>query len=127
MFTKDELKSKKLNELKQIAKDNDIKLPKAVKKDELVSLLAKKLQKGTTKVKAAEQPAVKQQEQTFQDITPNKIDFNKIPELPYGYGKDKLVFMIKDPNWGFVYWEFSDELSKAHNIYDSNIEKFKNL
>ena len=126
MLSKKELKLKKLNELKQLAKDNDISLTKGIKKDEIITLLAKKLQEVSGKQEKTKNnlQAENEQEQTLKDFTPNKIDFNKIPDLPHNYGKDKLVFMIKDPNWGFVYWEFSENLSNFHGIYDSSKEKY---
>jgi len=45
-----------------------------------------------------------------------------MPELPSSYGKNKIIFMIRDPYWGFAYWDISEELKKEHNLL--NIDKF---
>jgi uncharacterized protein len=117
MFTEKELKSKKVPDLKKIAKENDIQLPKSVKKDELIKLILKIF------AKKDENKSVKPEEPVKEERKTKKIDFSKLPDLPGSYGKDKLVFMIKDPNWGFIYWEFSENLTRAHNIYDGATEK----
>lgn len=30
-----------------------------------------------------------------------------MPEIPWHYGKDRMVLMVRDPNWIFAYWEIS--------------------
>lgn len=41
------------------------------------------------------------------------------PELPRGYGKDRLVLMARDPHWLFAYWEVTatkqDEFINTHS------------
>jgi len=58
------------------------------------------------------------------------------PELPYRYNSDKLVVMVRDPNWLYSYWDFSDGLRdrtlerapgaawvlRVHNLTDGNHE-----
>jgi len=45
---------------------------------------------------------------------------NKIqhPEIPWQYGSDRLVLMVRDPNWLFAYWEITaakqDEFSQQY-------------
>ncbi len=39
--------------------------------------------------------------------------------MPEVYGKDKIVFMVRDPYWGFTYWEITQKLLKEFNLGDS--------
>jgi len=40
------------------------------------------------------------------------------PEIPWQYGADRLVLMVRDPNWLFAYWEITaakqDEFSQQY-------------
>ncbi len=58
------------------------------------------------------------------------------PELPHEYGTNKVVAMVRDPNWIYVYWDLSggarERLSaqvvggawvlRVHNLSDGHIE-----
>ena len=39
-----------------------------------------------------------------------------LQELPEAYGKDRLIFLIRDPAWGFVYWEIESNTRFKHNL-----------
>ncbi|MBN1405582.1 MAG: DUF4912 domain-containing protein, partial [Candidatus Omnitrophica bacterium] len=49
--------------------------------------------------------------------------------LPSGYGKDRIVAMVRDPWWVFVYWEITprleqavkDEISKHAKVFEKSI------
>ena len=38
------------------------------------------------------------------------------PELPDGYGIDRITLMVRDPHWLFCYWEVSEELLAAARV-----------
>lgn len=38
---------------------------------------------------------------------PPKVYVDRGPELPQEYGQDKVVAMVRDPNWIYVYWDLS--------------------
>jgi hypothetical protein len=35
-------------------------------------------------------------------------------ELPHGYNQDRLVALVRDPQWIFTYWEITEERKQAH-------------
>lgn len=38
------------------------------------------------------------------------------PEVPWHYGLDRMVLMVRDPNWIFAYWELSATKQEDFNI-----------
>ncbi len=38
---------------------------------------------------------------------PQPVFVDRGPELPNEYGEDKVVAMVRDPNWIYVYWDLS--------------------
>ena len=62
---------------------------------------------------ASKKPAQFQQE-TSEELTPVQIDYQeagppKEPELhlPKSYGSDRMVLMVRDPDWLYAYWEIT--------------------
>ncbi|KJS15860.1 MAG: hypothetical protein VR69_11350 [Peptococcaceae bacterium BRH_c4b] len=43
-----------------------------------------------------------------------------LPELPHAYGINRLVLLVRDPNWLYAYWEITatkqDEFEAAHGV-----------
>lgn len=109
MSLKEELNELSISELKKIAKDFNIKYEKNIKKYDLVNLI---LESG--KITELEKRENNQSE--------NKKNENNILELPKSYEKDRIVLMIRDPYWGFVYWNLTENLINENNLY--NIDKF---
>lgn len=49
-------------------------------------------------------------QELFPDIQfPPEIEHEHIPELPWGYGDNKIAIMARDPEWIYAYWEISAE------------------
>ncbi|SFF97102.1 hypothetical protein SAMN05660649_00265 [Desulfotomaculum arcticum] len=42
-----------------------------------------------------------------QSETTPKISKHPIQEIPWNYGIDRLVLMVRDPNWIYAYWEIT--------------------
>ena len=70
------------------------------------------LQDNPSSTTAAPAEAPKPQKQDF---------FQNTPELPQSYNKDKLVLMVRDPFWGFAYWEVSDNTRNNNGLNDKNL------
>ncbi|MCK4798436.1 MAG: DUF4912 domain-containing protein [Spirochaetes bacterium] len=127
MYTRNDLKAKTVKELKEFADNNNVKYINIVKKDKLIALIlddmkSKEIDKQT-KVKSNKKISSKTNSLHKNTNTKQK-SFENSPNLPGDYGKDKMVFMIKDPYWGFVYWEITDAARKKHNLHKDNIEKY---
>jgi hypothetical protein len=125
MIKKDELAKMKIAELKTLANDKKVNVPAKATKDEIIKLIlaSEEVTKTAEKVKetltdnpssttAAPAEAPKPQKQDF---------FQNTPELPQSYNKDKLVLMVRDPFWGFDYWEVSDNTRNNNGLNDKNL------
>ena len=118
-------------ELQELAQKKGITGVSRMTKDALVAALAKLAKaKAKAREKAESKPKVKlrsrpqrhaahlsngsasveeQIERSKYDVgTPTKDLSAKIPrELPKGYGKDRIVCMVRDPYWLHTYWELT--------------------
>jgi hypothetical protein len=45
----------------------------------------------------------------FTAVKPAAEERPKAPEMPYNYGEDKIVLMVRDPRWVHAYWEITEE------------------
>lgn len=59
---------------------------------------------------APKAPSVKHEEPKPQLERKEIIPAPEIPELPDGYGDNRIVLMVRDPEWLFTYWEIRKEV-----------------
>ena len=121
----EDLKKKKVVELKDLAKKKHIKLDVKFKKDDIIKLILQ--HEKNNEVAEVKKEEITEKTSSFINAQPvfnenNKDNLNNGQSLPSKYGKDKFVFMVRDPKWGFVYWELTDGLINMHNLNAS--EKF---
>jgi hypothetical protein len=136
-MTRDQLQARSKKTLIELARKQGIPGWHGMTKDELVRALARRLPKPVarkvvsprhrarkpavrTKVTAPVQPAAarntsgapsaeEQVESSKFDMgVPTKDLSAKVPkDLPAGYGKDRIVVMVRDPYWLHCYWELT--------------------
>ncbi len=121
MFDKVALSKKTVKELQGIADENKIVYNSKAKKDDLIKLILQ-----VDKVSSD----AKQKKDNLNGVSSSGISassnapktenkshfFNNIPELPHVYGKNKIIFLVRDPHWGFVYWEITENLSRQFGL-----------
>ncbi|OHD14574.1 MAG: hypothetical protein A2086_08015 [Spirochaetes bacterium GWD1_27_9] len=126
MLNQKELEKNTLAELKSIADDKELDYDKKVKKDDLIKLILeseKVIETANQKKEDLKDNPTSQTSSGFQKPQEQKQDFfYNVPNLPQVYGKNKIVFMVRDPYWGFVYWELTKDLINQHNL--SGIDRF---
>jgi hypothetical protein len=59
---------------------------------------------------APETPAVKYEELRPEIERKEVVYVPAIPELPEGYGDNRIVLMVQDPKWLFSYWEIQKDV-----------------
>ena len=65
---------------------------------------------------APEAPSVKQEEPQQKIETKEVVYALQIQELPDAYGDNRIVLMVRDPEWLFTYWELrKDVIDSARN------------
>ncbi len=128
MFTFESLNNLSMKELEKIALENNItNIEEITSKNDLIILILRII-----KLKEIEGEKQKDLHVNYSSSMLNKTNEEKkdyfidkftenIPNLPGSYDKNRLVFMIRDPFWGFVYWDFNHALVNEHNL--NNIDK----
>src|SRR5262245_49703755 len=122
-MTSDKLQSYSKKELAVMARDRGIAGWHGMRKEELVAALARsrrpakparakprpKPQKAAARNTSAPASAEEQVERSKYDVgVPTKDLSAKVPKhLPAGYGKDRIVVMVRDPYWLHAYWELT--------------------
>jgi len=122
---KEDLVSLSISELKKIATGIGIKFDQKSKKSELVEIL---LKSGANIKPFVEKTELIQDEYSGNlssnnfkdDYRPSKV-YKENSELPKSYGKNRLVFMIRDPYWAFAYWEISKEVFDQYQLSDKEM------
>ncbi len=124
MIKKEELLKMKVADLKNVAKDNKVKVPAKATKEELIKLIlaSEEVLETAEKVKETLKDNPSSPVAEPQQAKPQPQDFFKdVHELPQNYGRDKLVLMVRDPFWGFAYWEISSNTANNNNLADKNL------
>jgi len=128
MFNKKDLSNLTISDLKKIADEIKVNYSKNIKKEDLVNLIlqAEKM-KELTEEKKSDLNNNPHSQTSFQYYESKNIKNEYIPtnseeDLPKVYGKNKIVLMVRDPYWGFAYWDLSEDLIKEHNLF--NVKKF---
>jgi hypothetical protein len=118
-MTRTQLRDYTRKQLVELAREQGIAGWHAMRKDELVDALAAQHRKDRRKKKpdrlvAPVQPAAARNtsgnpEQSKFDVGAPTRDLSaKTPrDLPAGYGKDRIVCMVRDPYWLHAYWELT--------------------
>ncbi len=117
-MTRDELQTRSRKELAALARDQGITGWHAMRKEELVEALApvrgkrkpRKVAHARPQAAAARNTSGEQEVENskFNVGVPTKDLSAKVPrDLPAGYGKDRIVVMVRDPYWLHCYWELT--------------------
>lgn len=123
MYSIDKLKKEPLKELKKIAGNLKVIFTSKVKKDDLIKLILNSQKKQDQKLNDQKKEVLKDNsstKSTLQNNSNKKPNFDNIPDLPGVYGKDKIVFLVRDPFWGFVYWEITEQKAIEFNLSNAN-------
>ncbi len=66
--------------------------------------------KGTPEKKVRVRPLKKMGTVVVHKRLPRKSNSRPLnQDLPFSYGKTKLSLLVRDPEWGYAYWDFSAE------------------
>jgi len=120
-MTRDDLLACTKKQLADLAREQSIAGWHGMRKDELVSalepLVARKRRKPAAhKLVAPVQKAAARNTSPEEQVESSKFDVGtptrdlsaRVPkDLPAGYGKDRIVAMVRDPYWLHTYWELT--------------------
>lgn len=122
-MTRAELQALTKPQLLDLARRHDVAGVRSLRKDDLVIAIQKalrRLQRKTRKILAPVQKAAARNttgspsseeriESSKYDVgVPTRDLSDRVPrDLPTGYGKDRVVLMVRDPYWLHCYWELT--------------------
>src|SRR5438067_1505936 len=116
-MTRDQLQSWTKKELAKLARQKGLPGWHSMCKQELVELLAptrarrdkKKSVRSRPQTAAARNTTEQEAESSKYNVgVPTRDLSAKVPrDLPAGYGKDRIVAMVRDPYWLHCYWELT--------------------
>ncbi|RAO99533.1 hypothetical protein PW5551_03355 [Petrotoga sp. 9PW.55.5.1] len=114
-----------IQELRSIAKSLGIKLKRTLKKKEILKLVQIEIQKlldDSIKTKENEKEKSPKKVKIESKIK-TSLKSNEAKEVPKNYNKDRIKMIPVNPNWVYVYWDFSkktkmklNELSKKNKL-----------
>lgn len=124
-MTRDTLQARTKKELANLARKKGVAGWHSMCKEELVDALApvrgkskKKPPRSRPQTAAARNTTEMEVESSKYNVgIPTKDLSSKVPkELPNGYGKDRIVTMVRDPYWLHCYWELTRQaISRAES------------
>lgn len=120
-MTRDQLLACTKKQLADLARDHDVSGWHGMRKEELVEALARHYRRE--KRRAARQDAPVQRAAARNTSPEEQVESSKydvgVPtrelsgraprELPAGYGKDRIVLLVRDPYWLHCYWELTHQ------------------
>jgi uncharacterized protein len=128
-YTKTSLKAMRKSQLVELALKMGLTGVSGLKKDDLIEKILRESSKEKEKTKVKKPKKVELSEQNGQTFTSSKKyeieNINAVVEpeypvetkdLPSEYDDTKLILLIRDPWWAFVYWEISQEVREKYNI-----------
>jgi len=115
-MTRDQLQSRTKKELADQARKQGVAGWHAMRKEDLVEALAPARNKRKKKPLRSRPQTAAARNTTEQEAESSKFNVGvptrdlsaKVPrDLPSGYGKDRIVAMVRDPYWLHCYWELT--------------------
>ena len=94
--------------LTNIAQKEGIKVSKNIDKQDLIDLIIEAIEEDRNDNRILDNPVMKIKEKKFDITLDEQYYFNddKYP-LPEKYHETKIVLLLRDPAWAFVYWEIN--------------------
>lgn len=129
MFNEQELSAMTVKELQEIADNNKIKYTAKLKKKDIINLILEHSKVSETITEKKKQLDEKNDSSNMSSSAVSKNTssrgneaFNNMPDIPNHYGRNKITFMVRDPFWGYVYWEINSSLIEQHSL--NSTEKY---
>ncbi len=116
-MTKERLLSVSMEELERIAISRGLSIREDLSKSALVDSILETLEEVKRERDEQNNLPIRGEKTKFIITEDEEFDTVKQDEypIPERYNETKVVFMVRDPNWAFAYWD----------IEDQNIEKIK--
>lgn len=114
-MTKERLQSLSYKSLLEIAERDHLAYDEGIEKEELISLVLDSLEEERLDRERLNNLAVRIEATKYKVSLDEEFDFTSAEEinLPERYNETKIMLMLREPTWGFVYWDLKFDLIKT--------------
>ncbi len=122
-MTKERLQSLSYKSLLEIAERDHLAYDEGIEKEVLISLVLDSLEEERRDREKLNNLAVRIEATKYNVSLDEEFDFSSAEEinLPERYNETKIMLMLREPTWGFVYWDLKFDVMKILNT-DSDFE-----
>lgn len=113
-MTKERLQSLSYKSLLEIAERDHLAYDEGIEKESLISLVLDSLEEERRDREKLNNLAVRIEATKYSVSLDEEFDFSSADEvnLPERYNETKIMLMLREPTWGFVYWDLKFDLIK---------------
>lgn len=122
-MTKERLQSLSYKSLLEIAERDHLAYDEGIEKEVLITLVLDSLEEERRDREKLNNLAVRIEATKYNVSLDEEFDFSSSEEinLPERYNETKIMLMLREPTWGFVYWDLKFDVMKKFNS-DSDFE-----
>jgi uncharacterized protein len=113
-MTKERLQSLSYKSLLEIAERDHLAYDEGIDKEALITLVLDSLEEERRDREKLNNLAVRIEATKYNVSLDEEFDFSSAEEinLPERYNETKIMLMLREPTWGFVYWDLKFDLIK---------------
>ncbi|MBI9097020.1 MAG: DUF4912 domain-containing protein [Spirochaetaceae bacterium] len=113
-MTKERLQSLSYKSLLEIAERDHLAYDEGIEKETLINLVLDSLEEERRDREKLNNLAVRIEATKYNVSLDEEFDFSSAEEinLPERYNETKILLMLREPTWGFVYWDLKFDLLK---------------
>jgi len=113
-MTKERLQSLSYKSLLEIAERDHLAYDEGIEKETLINLVLDSLEEERRDREKLNNLAVRIEATKYNVSLDEEFDFSSAEEinLPERYNETKIMLMLREPTWGFVYWDLKFDLIK---------------
>ena len=113
-MTKERLQSLSYNSLLEIAERDHLAFDEAIEKEKLITIVLDAMEEDRRDREKLNNLAVRIEATKYNVSLDEEFDFSSAEEivLPDRYSETRIMLMLREPTWGFVYWDIKFDLIK---------------
>lgn len=115
-MTKERLQSLSYKSLLEIAERDHLAYDEGIEKETLINLVLDSLEEERRDREKLNNLAVRIEATKYNVSLDEEFDFSSAEEinLPERYNETKIMLMLREPTWGFVYWDLKFDILKNY-------------
>jgi hypothetical protein len=115
-MTKERLQSLSYKSLLEIAERDHLAYDDGIEKEDLINLVLDSIEEERSDREELNNLAVRIGATKYNVSLDEEFDFSSAEEisLPERYNETKIMLMLREPTWGFVYWDLKFDLIKNY-------------